>query len=169
MKMGLLGWILFGLITGFVASRVVNQRGEGCILNIALGILGACVGGFIFNSIGGAGITGFNLYSMFVAVIGAIVVLVVLIALDRASARQPIDWRRAAPVAIGDDAYIATATTVAITTFTTRRAIVTASSFTWTRFINNYLAAIKIFTIKFINSSLSFVSIWHFNETKPTG
>ena len=74
--MGLLGWILFGLITGFIASRVVNQRGEGCILNIALGILGACVGGFIFNSIGGAGITGFNFYSMFVAVIGAIVVLI---------------------------------------------------------------------------------------------
>jgi len=75
--MSLLGWILFGLITGFVASRVVNQRGEGCILNIALGILGACVGGFIFNSIGGAGITGFNLYSMFVAVIGAVVVLLI--------------------------------------------------------------------------------------------
>jgi uncharacterized membrane protein YeaQ/YmgE (transglycosylase-associated protein family) len=75
--MGLVGWIFFGLITGFIASRVVNQRGEGCILNIALGILGACVGGFIFNSIGGAGITGFNLYSMFVAVIGAIVVLLI--------------------------------------------------------------------------------------------
>ena len=75
--MSLLGWVLFGLITGFVASRVVNQKGEGCILNIVLGILGACVGGFIFNSIGGAGITGFNLYSMFVAVIGAIVVLII--------------------------------------------------------------------------------------------
>jgi len=49
--MSLLGWILFGLVTGFVASRVVNQRGEGCILNIALGILGACVGGFIFNAL----------------------------------------------------------------------------------------------------------------------
>jgi len=75
--MSLLGWILFGLITGFVASRVVNQRGEGCILNIALGILGALVGGFIFSSIGGTGITGFNLYSMFVAVIGAVIVLVI--------------------------------------------------------------------------------------------
>lgn len=75
--MSLLGWILFGLITGFLASRVVNQRGEGCILNVALGIVGACVGGFIFNGIGGTGITGFNLYSMFVAVIGAIVVLLI--------------------------------------------------------------------------------------------
>jgi uncharacterized membrane protein YeaQ/YmgE (transglycosylase-associated protein family) len=74
--MTLAGWILFGLITGFIGSRVVNRRGEGCILNVALGIVGACVGGFIFTSIGGQGITGFNLYSMFVAVIGAIVVLV---------------------------------------------------------------------------------------------
>lgn len=73
--MSLLGWIVFGLITGFIASRVVNARGEGCILNIALGLVGALVGGFIFSHIGGTGISGFNLYSMFVAVIGAVVVL----------------------------------------------------------------------------------------------
>jgi uncharacterized membrane protein YeaQ/YmgE (transglycosylase-associated protein family) len=73
--MSLLGWIIFGLITGFVASRIVNKRGEGCVLNVVLGIVGACVGGFIFTGIGGQGITGFNLYSMFVAIIGAIVVL----------------------------------------------------------------------------------------------
>jgi uncharacterized membrane protein YeaQ/YmgE (transglycosylase-associated protein family) len=75
--MSLLGWILFGLITGFVASKIVNERGQGCVLNVVLGIVGACVGGFIFNSIGGRGITGFNLYSMFVATVGAIVVLVI--------------------------------------------------------------------------------------------
>ena len=75
--MSLFGWIIFGLITGFIGSRVVNRQGEGCILNIALGIAGACVGGFIFTSIGGHGITGFDLYSMFVAIIGAIVVLLV--------------------------------------------------------------------------------------------
>jgi uncharacterized membrane protein YeaQ/YmgE (transglycosylase-associated protein family) len=73
--MSLIGWIVFGLITGFVASRIVNKCGEGCILNVVLGIVGAVVGGFLFSSIGGRGITGFNLYSMFVAVIGAIVVL----------------------------------------------------------------------------------------------
>ena len=73
--MSILGWIFFGLIAGFIASRVVNKRGEGCILNVALGIVGACVGGFIFSSIGGHGVTGFNVYSMIVAVIGAIVVL----------------------------------------------------------------------------------------------
>jgi len=79
--MSLVGWIVFGLITGFVGSRVVNRRGEGCILNIVLGIVGACVGGFIFTSIGGHGITGFDLYSMFVAIIGAIVVLLIYHAL----------------------------------------------------------------------------------------
>ena len=73
--MSLLGWIVFGLITGFIASRIVNKRGEGCILNVVLGIVGACVGGYIFNSLGSQGITGFNLYSMFVAILGAIVVL----------------------------------------------------------------------------------------------
>jgi len=75
--MSVVGWILFGLITGFVASRIVNRQGEGCILNVVLGIVGACVGGFIFTRIGGMGVTGFNLYSMFVAIVGAIVVLVI--------------------------------------------------------------------------------------------
>lgn len=73
--MSLLGWIFLGLISGFVASKVVNSQGEGCFLNIALGLVGAMVGGFIFSAIGGSSITGFNLYSMFVAIIGAIVVL----------------------------------------------------------------------------------------------
>jgi len=80
--LSLIGWIVFGLITGFVASRTVNRQGEGCILNVVLGIVGACVGGFIFTSIGGMGITGFNLYSMFVAIIGAIVVLLIFHAIS---------------------------------------------------------------------------------------
>jgi uncharacterized membrane protein YeaQ/YmgE (transglycosylase-associated protein family) len=75
--MTVLGWILLGLISGFIASKVVNARGEGCLVNIALGLVGAMVGGFIFTSIGGSPISGFNLYSMFVAIIGAIVVLFV--------------------------------------------------------------------------------------------
>ena len=65
------------MISGFIASRVVNRRGEGCILNIALGSVGALVGGFIFTAIGGHGVTGFDLYSMLVAIVGAIVVLVI--------------------------------------------------------------------------------------------
>ncbi|HWD50207.1 MAG TPA: GlsB/YeaQ/YmgE family stress response membrane protein [Rhizomicrobium sp.] len=73
--MSILGWILLGLIAGFVASKAVNDKGEGCLLNIALGLVGAMVGGFIFTSIGGHGVGVFSLYSMFVAIIGAVVVL----------------------------------------------------------------------------------------------
>lgn len=73
--MSVLGWIFFGAITGWLASLIVNKRGEGCVLNIALGLIGAMVGGFIFSAIGGTSVTGFNPYSILVAVIGAIVVL----------------------------------------------------------------------------------------------
>lgn len=73
--MSIIGWLILGLIAGFIASKIVNRRGEGILLDIVLGIVGAIVGGFIFTALGGTGVTGFNLYSMFVAVIGAIVVL----------------------------------------------------------------------------------------------
>ena len=74
--MSILGWIVLGLIAGFIGSKIVNKQGEGLILDIVLGIVGAVVGGFLFAKFGAAGVTGFNLYSMFVAVIGAIVILV---------------------------------------------------------------------------------------------
>jgi uncharacterized membrane protein YeaQ/YmgE (transglycosylase-associated protein family) len=74
--MSIIGWIVLGLIAGFIGSKIVNKTGEGFILDIVLGIVGAIVGGFLFTEFGATGITGFNLYSMFVAVIGAIVVLV---------------------------------------------------------------------------------------------
>jgi uncharacterized membrane protein YeaQ/YmgE (transglycosylase-associated protein family) len=79
--MSILGWIVLGLISGFIASKIVNRTGEGFVLDIVLGIVGAFVGGFLFTTFGHSGITGFNLYSMFVAVIGAIVVLVLYHAL----------------------------------------------------------------------------------------
>ncbi len=75
--MSIIGWLVLGLIAGFIASKVVNKSGEGVILDIVLGIVGAIVGGFLFSLIGAAGVTGFNLYSMFVAVIGSVVVLVI--------------------------------------------------------------------------------------------
>jgi uncharacterized membrane protein YeaQ/YmgE (transglycosylase-associated protein family) len=75
--MSIIGWILLGLISGFIASKIVNKTGEGVILDIVLGVVGATVGGFLFAQFGAQGVTGFNLYSMFVAVIGAIVVLVI--------------------------------------------------------------------------------------------
>jgi uncharacterized membrane protein YeaQ/YmgE (transglycosylase-associated protein family) len=75
-EMSIISWIVLGLIAGFIASKIVNKRGEGFFLDIILGIVGAVVGGWLFSLFGAVGVTGFNLYSMFVAVVGAIVVLV---------------------------------------------------------------------------------------------
>ena len=81
--MSIIGWIILGLIAGFIASKIVNKQGEGFFLDIILGIVGALVGGWLFEFFGKAGVTGFNLYSMFVAIIGAIVLLVVYHAVRR--------------------------------------------------------------------------------------
>ena len=75
--MSILGWIFFGLIAGFIASRIVNAKGGGCMIDIALGLVGALVGGGLFSALGERVFWDFDLRSMFVAVIGAIVVLVV--------------------------------------------------------------------------------------------
>lgn len=74
--MSILGWIVFGLITGFIANKIVNRRGEGCFLNIALGIVGALAGGAIFSALGHPVWFHFSFASMFVAVLGAVIVLV---------------------------------------------------------------------------------------------
>lgn len=74
--MSILAWLLLGLIAGFIGSKLVNKSGEGVFLDIVLGIVGAFVGGLLFSFAGAAPVTGFNLYSMFVAVIGSVVVLV---------------------------------------------------------------------------------------------
>lgn len=79
--MSIIGWIVLGLIAGFIASKIVNKQGEGFFLDIVLGIVGALVGGFIFSAFGAATVTGFNAYSLLVAVVGAIVVLVLYHAL----------------------------------------------------------------------------------------
>jgi uncharacterized membrane protein YeaQ/YmgE (transglycosylase-associated protein family) len=75
--MSLIAWIVLGLISGFIASKIVNRTGEGILLDIVLGIVGAVVGGWLFRTFGMSGVSGLNLYSMLVAVIGAVVVLVV--------------------------------------------------------------------------------------------
>ena len=75
--MSIIGWIVLGLIAGFVASKIVNKQGEGVILDIILGIIGAIVGGFLFIQFGASSVTGFNLYSMLVAIVGAIMVLLI--------------------------------------------------------------------------------------------
>jgi len=73
--MGILSWLILGLIAGWIGSKIVNRTGEGFFLDIVLGIVGALVGGFLFSLVGAEGVSGLNLYSMFVAIIGSIVVL----------------------------------------------------------------------------------------------
>jgi len=74
--MGVISWIVLGLIAGFIGSKIVNKRGEGLLLDVVLGVVGAVVGGWLFSAFGAVGVTGLNLWSLLVAVIGAIVVLV---------------------------------------------------------------------------------------------
>ena len=81
--MSVIGWIVLGLIAGFIASKIVNKRGEGLFMDMILGIVGGIVGGWLFSFFGAAGVTGFNIYSLIVAVVGAVVVLVVYHAIRR--------------------------------------------------------------------------------------
>jgi len=81
--MSLLAWIILGLIAGFLASKIVNNTGQGAILDIVLGIVGAVIGGWLFTTFGMVGLTGFNLYSVFVSMVGAVVLLVVYHAVSR--------------------------------------------------------------------------------------
>ena len=73
--MEIISWLVLGLIAGFIGSKIVNKSGEGFWLDIALGIVGAIVGGILFSLFGVEGITGLNIWSMIVAIIGSIVVL----------------------------------------------------------------------------------------------
>jgi len=82
--MSFLAWIILGLVAGFIGSKLVNKRGEGIFLDIILGIVGAIVGGWLFSEFGAKGVTGLNLYSLLVAVVGAVLVLVIYHALRRA-------------------------------------------------------------------------------------
>jgi len=75
--MSIIAWIVLGLIAGFIGSKLVNKTGEGFFLDIALGIVGAVVGGWLFSLFGMQGVTGLNIYNLIVAVIGAVVFLVI--------------------------------------------------------------------------------------------
>ena len=85
--MSILGWAFFGLITGFIASKVVSNQGQGCLVDIALGLVGSVVGGALFSALGDQVFMQFDLKSMFVAIIGAVVVLVIYHAL---TGRRPL-------------------------------------------------------------------------------
>jgi uncharacterized membrane protein YeaQ/YmgE (transglycosylase-associated protein family) len=80
-NMGIISWIILGLIAGFIGSKIVDRQGQGFWLDIALGIVGAIIGGFLFDLFGATGVTGLNIYSMIVAIVGAVVVLVIYNAL----------------------------------------------------------------------------------------
>jgi uncharacterized membrane protein YeaQ/YmgE (transglycosylase-associated protein family) len=84
--MSILAWIVLGLVAGFIGSKLVNKTGEGFLLDIVLGIVGAVVGGWLFNAFGASGVTGVNLYSLLVAVVGSVVLLVAYHALFRRTA-----------------------------------------------------------------------------------
>ena len=73
--MSIIAWLVLGLIAGFIASKISSGSGQGLVLDIVLGIVGAVVGGFVFSLFGAGGVTGFNIYSMIVAIIGAVIVL----------------------------------------------------------------------------------------------
>lgn len=75
--MTIIAWIILGLVAGFIGSKIVNKSGDGVVLDIGLGVIGAVVGGWLFHTFGMAGVSGLNLYSLLVAVLGAVVVLVV--------------------------------------------------------------------------------------------
>ncbi len=83
--MSILAWIVLGLIAGFLASKIVNKSGEGLLMDIILGVVGSVIGGWLFNAFGMPGVTGLNIYSLIVAVIGAAVFLIVYHALTRRS------------------------------------------------------------------------------------
>ena len=75
--MSIISWVILGLIAGFIGSKIVNKQGEGMLLDMALGIVGAIVGGILFSFFGATGITGLNIWSMIVAIVGSVVVLLV--------------------------------------------------------------------------------------------
>lgn len=76
--MGIIAWIILGAFSGFVAAKIVEGKGRGLLVNIFVGLLGALIGGFIVNGIGGTGITGFNPWSVIISVFGAVVLLFIL-------------------------------------------------------------------------------------------
>jgi uncharacterized membrane protein YeaQ/YmgE (transglycosylase-associated protein family) len=79
--MGIVAWLVVGLIAGFIGSKIVNKSGEGLVRDMILGVIGGLVGGAIFSALGSTGVTGIDLWSIFVAIIGSIIVLVVYHAL----------------------------------------------------------------------------------------
>ena len=73
--MGVIAWLILGALSGWIANRLMKNSSSGLIDNIIIGIIGAFIGGFVFNFLGAQTITGFNLHSIFVSVVGACILL----------------------------------------------------------------------------------------------
>jgi uncharacterized membrane protein YeaQ/YmgE (transglycosylase-associated protein family) len=82
--MSILAWIALGLIAGFIGNKLVNRTGKGLVRDILLGIVGAVTGGYLFRAFGAHGVSGLNLYSVPVAVVGSVILLLVYHAYRRA-------------------------------------------------------------------------------------
>lgn len=82
--MSIIAWLVLGIIAGFIASKIVNKSGEGLIRDLVLGVIGAVVGGWVMETFGKAGVSGLNIYSLVVAILGAVLVLVVFHTIRRA-------------------------------------------------------------------------------------
>lgn len=87
MFLDVIQWIVLGLLAGFLASKIVNRRGESILLDVGLGLFGAVIGGWIFRAMGTAGATGFNLWSLVVALIGSVILLLLGHAVRRSFVR----------------------------------------------------------------------------------
>jgi uncharacterized membrane protein YeaQ/YmgE (transglycosylase-associated protein family) len=81
--MSIIAWLILGLVAGFIGTKIINKGDEGVISNIVVGVIGAFVGGLLFNMLGTTGVTGLNLWSIFVAGIGSVVLLLVYNAVRR--------------------------------------------------------------------------------------
>ena len=76
-QMGWLAWLIVGAIAGWLASKVMRTS-QGLLTDVLVGIVGAFIGGFLFNQFGTTGVTGFNIWSVFVAFVGSIVLLMLI-------------------------------------------------------------------------------------------
>ncbi len=84
--MGIIGWLIIGALAGWIASKITgNDKRMGAGKNIIVGVIGGFIGGLAMNLIGGEGVTGFNLWSLFVAVLGAVILLLIVNAVTRRS------------------------------------------------------------------------------------
>ncbi len=82
--MGIIAWLVLGLLAGFIGSKIVNKTGEGMLMDILIGIVGAALGGWIAGFFGFNGVTGLNIPSLIIAVVGSIVLLLIYRAVRRA-------------------------------------------------------------------------------------